>query len=105
MLSAFREPRLLQDISNFLDELDDIAEDDLRLAVSKKSVMTLAPPQTEAGDVVCLLRAATCPIILRPQGDSYVFIGLADHYPYCYDECRMNVVKFPDSGWQRLHII
>jgi hypothetical protein len=94
-----------RDISQFLDEVDNAAKDAMRLAISEKSVLSLVPSQTRIGDVVCLLRACTCPIILRPTGEAYIFVGLADHYPYCYDEHRENLVKGQDNDWKSIHVI
>jgi hypothetical protein len=88
-----------QDIDYFLEEVEEAKEDDMRLAVTEKPILTLVPSQTRVGDVVCVLRGADCPIILRPQGDAFVFIGYADHYPFCYDKHRENLLKFPFDGW------
>jgi hypothetical protein len=94
-----------QDIDHFLEGVQEAKEDDMRLAVTEKPVLTLVPSQTRVGDVVCLLRGADCPIILRPQGDAFVFIGYADRYPFCYDKHRENLLKFPFDAWQRIQII
>ena len=95
-----------QDIDDFLKQLEEARNDDMRLAVSERPVFTLVPSQTRVGDVVCLLRGAACPIVLRPQGDAYVFIGLVDHYPvYHYHQHHEISFRFLDTDWQRLHII
>jgi len=104
-LLARRMSPCWQDIDFFLEGVQEAKEDDMRLAVTEKPVLTLVPSQTRVGDVVCLLRGADCPIILRPQGDAFVFIGYADHYPFCYDKHRENLLKFPFNGWQRIQII
>jgi hypothetical protein len=104
-LLARRMSPCWQDIDFFLEGVQEAKEDDMRLAVTEKPVLTLVPSQTRVGDVVCVLRGADCPIILRPQGDAFVFIGYADHYPFCYDTHRENLLKFPFDGWQRIHII
>jgi hypothetical protein len=88
-----------------LGQVEEARKDDMRLAVSEKPVLTLVPSQTRVGDVVCLVHGATCPIVLRPQGEAYIFIGLADHYPYGYHQDREAFPKFLDTDWQRLHII
>jgi hypothetical protein len=104
-LLARRMSPCWQDIDYFLEGVQEAKEDGIRLAVTEKPVLTLVPSQTRVGDVVCLLRGADCPIILRPQGDAFVFIGYADHYPFCYDKHRENLLKFPFDGWQRIQII
>jgi hypothetical protein len=104
-LLARRMSPCWQDIDFFLEGVQEAKEDDMRLAVTEKPVLTLVPSQTRVGDVVCLLRGADCPIILRPQGDAFVFIGYADHYPFCYDKHRENLLKVPFDGWQRIQII
>ena len=97
---------VLEDISNFVNEVvEEAVCARLRLAVSRKAVMTLVPRQTKVGDVVCLLRGAECPIILRPRGHAYLFIDAAERYPYCYDQHRMNLTALYDRDWERLHII
>jgi hypothetical protein len=44
------------------------------LALEERT-MALGPPNTEPGDVVCILHGSKLPIVLRCQGDKWRFIG------------------------------
>jgi len=105
LIDLFNDSNVLEDISNLVDEVVEAEDRNLRLAVSSKSVMTLVLRQTKVGDIVCLLRGAECSVILRPHGQAYVFIDVVEHYPYCYDEHRQNLITAYDRDWKRLHII
>jgi hypothetical protein len=41
----------------------------------EEHTMALGPPNTEPGDVVCILHGSKLPIVLRCQGDKWRFIG------------------------------
>ncbi|GCB18024.1 heterokaryon incompatibility protein 6, OR allele [Aspergillus awamori] len=46
-----------------------------RLMVSSKGYIGLVPPGTQEGDLICVLYGCSVPVILRKQGDNYIFVG------------------------------
>lgn len=46
-----------------------------RFFVSSKGYIGLAPEDSRVGDSVCVVFGGTLPIVLRPEGDEFVFLG------------------------------
>lgn len=47
------------------------------LIVSEKGYIGLGPAQVQSGDCLCILYGCSVPVILRPEGDHYLFVGEA----------------------------
>lgn len=54
-----------------------------KLVTTITGSLGLAPEATGVGDVIAILFSCNCPVILRPFGGSYIYIG------ECYFECLM----------------
>jgi len=52
------------------------AEGMWRFAETESGHLGLAPKFTEPGDVVCVIRGSSHPVILRPAGDKFVHVGV-----------------------------
>jgi hypothetical protein len=46
-----------------------------RLVVLSNSYIGMAPCNTKIGDLVCVFSGAECPVVLRPTGDRFQFVG------------------------------
>lgn len=55
-----------------------------RLFVTKNGYIGLAPSPAQEGDLICVLLGCGVPVILRREGDHYIFIGV------CYTHGTMD---------------
>ncbi|KAI0436531.1 heterokaryon incompatibility protein-domain-containing protein [Xylaria telfairii] len=64
-----------------------------RILFTDKAYIALGPSRTEIGDLICILFGGATPMILRPFGDTYRFIGEC----YVYDLMNGEAVR----DWQQ----
>ena len=58
------------------DEIFGITMPGRRFSTTREGYIGLAPSRTRAGDVVCVIKGANVPFILRPRGENkYILVG------------------------------
>jgi len=55
-----------------------------RFFISHNKYMGLCPPESQEGDIICVLFGCNEPLVLRKVEDHYVFIGKAYFYGWMY---------------------
>jgi hypothetical protein len=48
-----------------------------RFFITDSNLMGMCPGSADPGDIICVLLGCSVPVVLRPQGDHYIFLGEA----------------------------
>ena len=84
------------------DELFGIAMPGRRFFTAREGYIGLAPSRTRAGDVVCVVKGANVPFILRPRGENrYVLVGEC----YCHGIMHGEVMLRKDLEIQEISLV
>ncbi|TVY73385.1 Heterokaryon incompatibility protein 6 OR allele [Lachnellula suecica] len=55
-----------------------------RFFLSDSNLMGMCPNSAEPGDIICILLGCWVPVVLRPEGDHYIYLGEAYVHEYMY---------------------
>ena len=68
---------------------------------TREGYIGLAPSRTTAGDLVCVIKGANVPFILRPTGENYFLVGEC----YCHGIMDGEVMLRKDLQFQEISLV
>ena len=83
------------------DEIFGLAMPGRRFFTTREGYIGLAPSRTTAGDLVCVIKGANVPFILRPTGEDYVLVGEC----YCHGIMHGEVMLRKDSEIREISFV